>query len=374
MKYFRLLNLLIFLLVVPAAFAADKPLAIGWANLQWPPATNHIISVTNRTPTIYGQVWIDGVTSQPGATPKLIAQLGFGPAGSNPQSNINWNWVDAAYNVDVGNNDEFMASLLPESTGTFDYLYRYSTTGGSNWFYADLKGPVPASQAPANPGKLTVTSSGDTTPPEVPSGFVVSSTSRTEIKLAWRRISDDPTLYGYELFRSDNAGRNYTNIARLSTNSFTDSTIKAGVTYSYTIRSLDKSFNRSAPSTELSVQAEPSVSVTFTVTVPNTTESTGKPVYLAGTLAALNASLPDWNPGGLILNRLDSTHWSITLSGKEGTPINYKYTLGSWDNVEKGGTCDEISDRQLKLTSGPDGTQDVTDTVPNWRNIGPCKD
>ncbi len=57
---------------------------IGWANLQWPPTIDHTISAVNRTATAYGQVWIDGVTSQPGPTPGLIAQLGFGPAGSNP--------------------------------------------------------------------------------------------------------------------------------------------------------------------------------------------------------------------------------------------------------------------------------------------------
>src|SRR5690242_15478118 len=100
MKYPRLLQSLVLPLFAAAALAADKPLTIGWANLQWPPSTNHTISVTNRTSIIYGQVWIDGVTSQAGATPKLIAQLGFGPAGSDPQRDSNWTWVDAAYNVD----------------------------------------------------------------------------------------------------------------------------------------------------------------------------------------------------------------------------------------------------------------------------------
>ena len=49
-------------------------------------------------------------------------------------------WVDASFNVDAGNNDEFVASLLPETAGTFDYAYRYSTTNGRDWTYADLDG------------------------------------------------------------------------------------------------------------------------------------------------------------------------------------------------------------------------------------------
>ena len=42
-------------------------LAIGWANLQWPPAMTHTVSAVDRTDNAYGQIWIDGVTNQPGA-------------------------------------------------------------------------------------------------------------------------------------------------------------------------------------------------------------------------------------------------------------------------------------------------------------------
>ncbi len=142
---------------------------IGWANLQWPPTMNHTISTVNRTATAYGQVWIDGVTNQPGRHADPQAQLGFGPAGSNPADRRK---LDAgstpAFNVDAGNNDEFVASLLPEQTGSFDYVYRYSTNGGRSWLYADLNGPVAAGSAPANPGKLTVVASSDTTAPSTP--------------------------------------------------------------------------------------------------------------------------------------------------------------------------------------------------------------
>jgi len=364
-----------------AMFAADPsakdpaaPLAIGWANLQWPPATNHVISATNRTPMVYGQVWIDGVTSRPGATPNLMAQLGFGPVGSKPQTNSNWTWTDASFNLDVGNNDEFMAALLPESVGTFDYLYRYSTTAGTNWLYADLKGPVANGETPANPGKLTVTSSGDTNAPATPAGLVVTAASPTEIKLAWRNLVGDRTLYGYEVMRSSNGGSTYSMIGRVTTNSYADTTVKRGITYFYAVRAVDLSFNRSDKSVDVNVLPERSVSVTFNVTVPSTTESTGKPVFLAGTLTQLNGGMPDWDPGFLTINRVDSTHWSITVCGKEGAQIAYKYTLGSWDNVEKGDKCDEIGDRQVKLTAGPNGTQIVEDTVQNWRNIAPCRD
>ncbi len=77
--------------------------------------------------------------------------------------------MDASFNMDAGNNDEFIASLLPETTGTFDYAYRYSTTNGCDWVYADLDG-IGNGYSPAQAGTLTVNASGDTTAPAVPTG------------------------------------------------------------------------------------------------------------------------------------------------------------------------------------------------------------
>jgi hypothetical protein len=74
------------------------------------------------------------------------------------------------------------------------------------------------------------------------------------------------------------------------------------------------------------------------------------------------------------LTRSAATLWTITLTGSEGTQIEYKYTLGDWEHVEKSANCEEIGNRQLTLTYGSDGTQTVNDTVSNWRNVAPCGD
>ena len=112
--------------------------------------------------------------------------------------------------------------------------------------------------------------------------------------------------------------------------------------------------------------------MTFNVTVPASTDDTGRSVYIAGTLSRLDGGLPDWDPGHAVLTRLDSTHWTITLSGVEMTQIEYKYTLGDWDHVEKDDTCAEIGNRLLTLTYGSNGLQTVDDTALNWRNVSPC--
>jgi glycosidase len=347
-------------------------LSIGWANLQWPPTMTHTISAVNRTDNAYGQVWIDGVTNQPGQSPSLRAQLGFGPANSDPNGNLAWVWVDASFNTDVGNNDEFVASLLPESIGSFDYAYRYTTTNGRSWIYADLDG-IGNGYDPAQAGKLTVNSSGDTTPPTVPTGLNVVSASPAGIELAWDAISGDSSLYGYEVLRADASGGPYTMIARVTGTSYMDTVVTEGTTYYYVIRSLDLSFNRSDNTSEVSATAQlRSVTLMFNVTVPSTTDATGRSVYIAGTLSRLDGGMPDWDPGGVVLTRVDATHWTITFTGKEGTQIEYKYTLADWDHVEKDNACGEIANRILTLSYGTTGSQNVNDEALNWRNVAPC--
>ena len=73
-----------------------------------------------------------------------------------------------------------------------------------------------------------------------------------------------------------------------------------------------------------------------------------------------------------MLTHSNATTWTIQLTGREGTQIEYKYALGSWDYVEKDASCIEINNRQLTLSYGSNGTQTVNDTVSNWRNVAPC--
>ena len=353
--------------------SAQPHFTINWANLQHPPAITHTISVTDRTDDVYGQVYIENVTSQPGPTDGLRAQLGFGPDGSNPDANSAWVWVEAAFNVDAGNNDEFVASMLPEAVGVYDYAYRYSTSGGSDWVYADLDG-ITNGYDPSQAGHLTIAASGDMTTPVTPTGLHVVSVSPGSVELAWDAVAGDATLYGYEVLRSDTSGGPYEMIARVTNTTYTDTTVTEGETYYYVVRSLDQSFNRSGDSTEVSATPEArTVTLVLNVTAPDWTPD-GRSVHVAGTLSRLDGGFPDWNSSAVSLSPAGTDQWTITLTGLEGTTIEYKYTLGTPDffDVEKDASCAEIGNRLLTLTYGDDGTHTVNDTVLNWRNVAPC--
>ncbi len=289
-----------------------------------------------------------------------------------PSDNPAWQWLEATFNTDAGNTDEFVGSLLPSSIGSFDYAYRYTTTNGRDWFYADLSGPA-AGAAFANPGKMTVVASSDTTPPATPTNLRIVSSSVSNISLAWDAVTGDPTMYGYEVLRSSTSGGPYSTIATTTNTAYLDSAVVANATYFYVVRAIVQSYNRSGFSNQvIGVAKVRTVTLIFDVTVPSTTDSTGFAVHIAGTLNLLNGNLPQWDPGATTLTKLDSTHWTITFTGNEGVQLQYKYTLGSWDYVEKDASCGEIANRLVTLTYGTTGTQTVADTVLNWRNVAPC--
>jgi hypothetical protein len=93
-------------------------------------------------------------------------------------------------------------------------------------------------------------------------------------------------------------------------------------------------------------------------------------VHIAGSLGPLGE--PTWDPGATAMSRVDATHWTITLTGKEATNLEYKYVLGDWNYVEKDGSCGEIANRAATITYGSSGTQTINDQVLNWRNVTPC--
>lgn len=125
---------------------------IGWANLQSPTAD---IAVAEGTSVdYYGQVFSDGVTNSAGEGTLIDAWVGYSTSNSDPSLG-GWTWVNATYNLDVGNNDEYKGTLSGLTPGTYYVAYRYRVGasgpfiyGGKNGFWSDT----------THNAKLTVTS------------------------------------------------------------------------------------------------------------------------------------------------------------------------------------------------------------------------
>lgn len=117
----------------------------AFVNLQWPYAIS--LSVGQLTPSIYGRIWDPNLTAAPGPSPSIVAQIGFGPFGTNPfLDDSQWTWSSTSYNVQLGNDDEYVGSFVaPLVAGTYSYTYRFNINPGlagidAGWTLGDING------------------------------------------------------------------------------------------------------------------------------------------------------------------------------------------------------------------------------------------
>ncbi|MDX1665039.1 MAG: alpha amylase N-terminal ig-like domain-containing protein [Candidatus Promineifilaceae bacterium] len=348
----------------------------AWYNLQWPPEMTHTISAVTPTDNIYGQIWIDGVTSEPGPAPGLLEQVGFGPTGTTPLT-ADWTWVSMAFNTDVGNNDEYFGQLLPENTGDYHYVTRWSGDGGRTWFYSDQGGPDDPSDGFNEPGVLHVVAADDTVAPEAPEALRVAGTTASSIILEWAP-SDAPDLAGYWIYRANiDPARparlapeavSYERIATVDAGvtRYVDEQVQTNATYAYYVRAFDEHFNVSPRSNIVSATAERLlVDVTFRVRVPEATPDQDL-VYLVGDIPDLGP----WDPGLWPMTRVAPQIWETTLTIPDGTELQYKYTRGSWERVESWGTIVNLANRHVMIQYGDTGEQLVDNTATDW-GVGP---
>jgi glycosidase/fibronectin type 3 domain-containing protein len=337
------------------AFAVPS-VPVTSAILQSPKVFTHTIGITPTVP-IYGRVGAIGVTDASGNQNQIVAQVGYGTGSS-----ATWTtWTPMTFTARVGNEYDYQASVRPEITGTFDVLVRFSTNSALTWTYGDQNGI-----GTATPGVLYVVAGSDVTPPAAPTLSVIGSAAAF-VALQWTSIGDAAE---YWLYRHGPGGSFGAPQVRLTAPStiYTDTDVTTNVTYTYAIKAVDYALNQSALSNLVDgVPAPRMVTVTFNVTVPAFTPG-NRTVYIVGN----HPTICNWcNPHTVALNKVNATTWTINLSFLETTQLEYKYTLGSWDNVEKDATCAEIGNRQVTV-SGLGLTQTVPNTVLNWRNIAPC--
>jgi hypothetical protein len=159
---------------------------IDYAALQFPPSLN--VQASQSTGLIYGQLFDAGLTSLPGEPDGVVANLGYGPAGTDPRTSPEWTWMAAGFNVQVGNNDEFKASFTaPSVNGVYHYTYRFSLTGGTTWTVGDLDGNGTNSGLALGLDQLgTLTVTGGINPAFHPADFNKDSVISGEDLAAWR--------------------------------------------------------------------------------------------------------------------------------------------------------------------------------------------
>ncbi len=361
---------------------ATPAFPIGYAVLQYPKTISHRVSSTPDT--IYGQIYIQGLTDVSGEPGAILAQVGYGPTGSTPAG---WTWQPMTYNSGHtgDNNYEYQGSIRADQAGTYDYLVRFSDDGGRNWVYGDQDGYVPGGSPGTNqPGVLTLSPSTDTTAPGTP--VVSIDWSANSLLLSWTAATDpDDAVAEYRVFRGATAGsENPVAVAIVAGNvtSYVDTSVGSGQTYYYFIKAYDTSLNASGASNEVSHKVEAKlIQTTFRVKVPAFTPA-GDTVYISGSPDPLCNYCGGNTPATAMTETAPGSHiWQITLTIPDGTAIQYKYTRGTYDYVEEWGSIKGFTNRvaTVHANSPTDLTElfdDTSDTVSddnhkavqNWRD------
>ncbi len=132
---------------------------LDWVNLQFP-GTASVCQGNDLA--VYGQVFEPGLTEAPGAGAGVTAELGYSNVNSNPSTWINWQ--PATFNVQAGNNDEYISTFTNLPAGTYYYTFRYAYTqnvcgyqyggfsagGGNSWDGTNYISGVLIVNAPPN--------------------------------------------------------------------------------------------------------------------------------------------------------------------------------------------------------------------------------
>jgi fibronectin type 3 domain-containing protein len=84
---------------------------------------------------------------------------------------------------------------------------------------------------------------------------VTIALSNGDPRLSWNASTDNVGVTGYIIYRSSNGG-NGSEIARTSSRTYTDTSVRSGRTYYYNIRAYDAAGNMSGRSTIVSIRAQ----------------------------------------------------------------------------------------------------------------------
>jgi hypothetical protein len=144
---------------VPADNETDLPIEADFCNIQFPWSAT---SPPGVFLDVFGRISEAGVTPAQGGSPGVVAQVGIGPAGTDPRGSLAWTWTDAFFNVQSLDDDEYHGGFTaPADPGPYAYATRFSLDDGdgATATYCDTDGAgsgAGLSFSVASLGQLTV--------------------------------------------------------------------------------------------------------------------------------------------------------------------------------------------------------------------------
>jgi hypothetical protein len=313
-----------------------------------PPTRSAPISLSGPAVPVTGVVRLEeGASTEPAMGVRV--EVGIGPAGSDAEA-ASWSWSIATPSADEPNT--WTGGVRPDEPGIFATSVRASMDGGRSWH------TVPGER------RLTILPDPDPTAPTAPTGLAVLDVAADHVTLRWDADTTGEVVR-YVVLRTPDGGGAPDRIATPTDPVFTDLGVQSGARYTYQVAAQDDGADTSAPSEPVAVTAEEQlVTVTVRVTVPPQTPADAD-LYIAG-------DFQGWAPGDTPMIPAGPGVWTIDLPFEDGTAIQYKFTRGSWEAVEKDEACGEIPNRTLIIDGSTGATQVIEDVVATWRDVDGC--
>lgn len=243
---------------------------------------------------------------------------------------------------------------FPAGITQFQFMvrsYRASTVLWDNFYFGEVQDSIR-----------------DIVTPTVPTGLKNTPPTSYSFYLSWNASTDNVGVTGYDVYK-DNVFYGSTSVLGMDISGLTPNT-----TYNMTVKAKDAAGNLSGASMALMVTTLQNISnvVTFNVKVPVGTNQ----CWIVG-------NFNNWNNNLNQMTRVDSTHYTITLSESTFAPgitkdsLQYKYCSGGgdWIYVEKDSVGGEIQNRRYHANdvvakwnavydASKSGTIHITATVP----------
>jgi chitodextrinase len=189
----------------------------------------------------------------------------------------------------------------------------------------------------------------DTTPPSVPSNLTASAISPSQINLTWSASTDNVAVAGYKVYR------NGTQIATPTSNSYQDSGLTAGATYTYSVSAYDTSGNNSNQSSSVSA-------TTLADTIPPSAISN-----LSVSSCTANSCTLSWTAPGNDGNIGTATSYDIRCSTASITDANWSSATQTTGEPapQIAGTAQSMTISGLTSATTYYFAIKTSDTVPN---------
>jgi hypothetical protein len=290
------------------------------------------------------------VATQPPAAPaNLVASGGIGTVSLSWSASVSATGY-SVYRSTTSGFTPSSATLIGQPSGT-TFVDTSFVSSGTYFYLVTARNGAPGESAPSNQAVIDV--SVDTGAPTPPSNLTATSTSNSQIALAWTAATDDVGVTGYRVERCQGATCTiFAQIATPTAVSFGDSGLAASTAYRYRVRATDAVGNLSPysniasattaaapppPTTPTFIQqnsATPQSASTTTLTVTYTA---------AQRVGDLNVVVVGWNNTTAAVGAVTDTAGNLytraigpTIGSNEGQSIYYaKNIVASAAGVNK---------------------------------------